>query len=159
VCPRGNSVAVGVQPILARLRAADAASTARIEDVSHPTATASLSVLGGAVSVEQLGELVRPTQRRAVSAVDLVGHDPETVTNQGLQPLDREESVVSTQRLHELGCPAKQQVARARPGCVRLAPLVGQRLFGELWPDIVIEHRNRAATASLPDAARATGDG
>jgi hypothetical protein len=65
------------------LPATDVGPTSSIEDVSHITEPALPPVLGREVTVEQLGELPRPTECRAVTAVDLVGRDPETVANHG----------------------------------------------------------------------------
>jgi hypothetical protein len=51
----------------------------------------------GDVPFKERGKLVRPTQRRAVTALDLIRVDPKAIANQWPEPPRGEESVVAAQ--------------------------------------------------------------
>ena len=96
------------------------------------------------VALEQPGQLPRPTQRRTVAAVDLVGRDPEPVADHRPQPLRREEAIVPADDRASRDVRPRGEWPGLGAGRVRLAAPMGQRLFGEIRWNIVVEDRDLA---------------
>src|ERR671919_311359 len=105
----------------------------------------------GAVGLQPLHELLRATERRQVSAVDLVGGDAEPLPHHPAQELGREEAVVPAQKEPRRHVRPRLQRPRLGHRRARLVPFAPrERLCDHIRRYVVEEVRHHVEVLDRP---------